>query len=90
MRRASSSFAIIPPGSAPRAAREIRGGILGHGLDRDVIGAYRWLMGHCDRGDQIFLFGFSRGAFTARSVAGMIARCGLLRPGSPLSVEELY
>lgn len=68
----------------------IRGGIFGHGLDRDVIGAYRWLMGHYDQGDQIFLFGFSRGAFTARSVAGMIARCGLLRPGSPLSVEELY
>lgn len=73
----------------PRGER-IRGGMLGHGLDRDVIGAYRWLMGHYDRGDQIFLFGFSRGAFTARSVAGMIARCGLLRPGSPLSVEELY
>lgn len=73
----------------PRGEK-IRGGILGHGLDRDVIGAYRWLMGHYDRGDQIFVFGFSRGAFTARSVAGMIARCGLLRPGSPLSVEELY
>lgn len=73
----------------PRGEK-IRGGILGHGLDRDVIGAYRWLMGHYDQGDQIFLFGFSRGAFTARSVAGMIARCGLLRPGSPLSVEELY
>lgn len=73
----------------PRGER-IRGGALGYGLDRDVIGAYRWLMGHYDQGDQIFLFGFSRGAFTARSVAGMIARCGLLRPGSPLSVEELY
>jgi hypothetical protein len=73
----------------PRGER-IRGGMLGYGLDRDIIGAYRWLMGHYDQGDQIFLFGFSRGAFTARSIAGMIARCGLLRPGSPLSVEELY
>lgn len=73
----------------PRGER-IRGGALGFGLDRDIIGAYRWLMGHYDQGDQIFLFGFSRGAFTARSTAGMIARCGLLRPGSPLSVEELY
>lgn len=74
----------------------IRGGALGYGLDRDVIAAYRWLMGHFDQksddypGDHIFIFGFSRGAYTARSVAGMIARCGLLRPGSPLSVEELY
>lgn len=68
----------------------IRGGALGFGLNRDVVGAYRWLMGNYDRGDDIFLFGFSRGAFTARSLAGMIVRCGLLRPGSPLSVEELY
>jgi hypothetical protein len=73
----------------PRGER-LRGGALGYGLDRDVVAAYRWLMGNYDQGDQIFLFGFSRGAFTARSLSGMIARCGLLRPGSPLSVEELY
>lgn len=68
----------------------IRGGALGYGLDRDVIAAYRWLMGNYDQGDQVFVFGFSRGAFTARSLSGMIVRCGLLRPGSPLSVETLY
>lgn len=71
-------------------SESIRGGALGFGLSRDVVKAYRWLMGHYDQGDEIFLFGFSRGAFTARSLAGFIVRCGLLRPGSPLSVEELY
>jgi uncharacterized protein (DUF2235 family) len=70
--------------------RRVIGGAFGYGLSDEVSKAYRWLMGNYDQGDQVFLFGFSRGAFTARSLAGMIARCGLLRPGSPLSVEELY
>jgi hypothetical protein len=78
------------PGVGTPHGERILGGALGYGLGRDIVAAYRWLMGNFDRGDQIFLFGFSRGAFTARSLSGMIARCGLLRPGSPLSVEELY
>jgi DNA invertase Pin-like site-specific DNA recombinase len=39
---------------------------------------------------QLFIFGFSRGAFTARSLAGFISKCGLLKPGSPLSLKQLY
>ena len=69
---------------------QIVGGSLGYGLSREVVAAYHWLMGNYDPGDEIFLFGFSRGAFTARSLAGIIKRCGLLWPGSPLSVNELY
>ena len=78
------------PGVGTARGERLRGGSLGFGLDRDIVAAYRWLMGNYDQGDEIFLFGFSRGAFTARSLAGMIVRCGLLRPGSPLSVEELF
>jgi hypothetical protein len=36
------------------------------------------------------VFGFSRGAFTARSLTGLIAGCGLLQPGAPLSLEQVY
>lgn len=78
------------PGVGTARGERLRGGSLGYGLDRDIVAAYRWLMGHYDQGEEIFLFGFSRGAFTARSLAGMIVRCGLLRPGSPLSIEELF
>ena len=84
------------PGVGTARGETIRGGALGYGLDEDVIAAYRWLMGNFDQNDEktpsdeIYLFGFSRGAFTARSLSGMIARCGLLRAGSPVSVEELY
>jgi uncharacterized protein (DUF2235 family) len=55
------------------------GGIFGRGLDKNVEDAYRFLMHNYEDGDEIFLFGFSRGAFTVRSMAGLIRNCGLLR-----------
>lgn len=54
------------------------GGATGFGLSREVTDAYHWLTTRYRPGDSIALFGFSRGAFTARSVAGMIGACGLI------------
>ena len=72
----------------------ITGGAVGRGLSNNVIEAYTWLAQHYDwdspQPDQIYLFGFSRGAYTARSVAGLIATCGLTRPGAPFDVNWLY
>jgi uncharacterized protein (DUF2235 family) len=51
----------------------------GAGLDRDVLAAYCFLCRHYRPGDRIFLFGFSRGAYTVRVVAGLIYMIGLLR-----------
>jgi len=59
----------------------------GHGLQKNVLDAYRYLMSHYKEGDKIFLFGFSRGAFTVRSLGGMLHKCGLLEPGSDNLVE---
>ncbi len=59
----------------------------GHGLQKNVEDAYRYLMACYQPGDKVFLFGFSRGAFTARSVAGMIHKCGLLRRDAGNLVE---
>ncbi|MBK3521190.1 MULTISPECIES: DUF2235 domain-containing protein [Streptomyces] len=56
-----------------------RGGAFGAGLSRNVIDAYRFLVDAYEPGDELYLFGFSRGAFTARSVAGLIRNCGVLR-----------
>ena len=50
----------------------------GYGLCRNVEDAYRFLMQVYEDGDRVFLFGFSRGAFTVRSLAGMLHHCGLL------------
>jgi uncharacterized protein (DUF2235 family) len=57
---------------------KLLGGAFGFGLQRNVIACYRFLAQNYEPGDQIFIFGFSRGAFTARSVAGWIGRVGLL------------
>ena len=54
------------------------GGIFGFGLKRNVLDLYRFACRSYRRGDRIFGFGFSRGAFTTRIVAGLIARQGLV------------
>ena len=56
----------------------IAGGGVGKGLDQNIMSAYRWLAGQYSAGDDIFLFGFSRGAYTVRSLGGLISNCGLL------------
>jgi hypothetical protein len=56
----------------------VLGGGIGLGLTRNILSAYRWLCDHYQSGDLIYLFGFSRGAYTVRSLGGFVARCGLL------------
>lgn len=53
--------------------------IQGHGFDGVICRAYGWLASHYRPGDRIWLFGYSRGAYAVRSLAGMIDRVGLLR-----------
>lgn len=66
------------------------GGVFGHGLDENIRLAYEWLIENYNDGDEIFIFGFSRGAYTARSLAGLIAIDGILKAGSPIGVAELF
>lgn len=54
-------------------------------LSTHVTDAYRFLMRYYQEGDRIYIFGFSRGAYTARAVAGMLHKIGLLTQGN----EEL-
>ncbi len=57
----------------------IEGGALGRGLDDKIEKAYRFIVLNYNPGDEIFIFGFSRGAYTARSLCGLIRNCGVLR-----------
>lgn len=70
----------------------ITGGGLGLGLEANVRDAYDWLVEkvHDYKTDEIYIFGFSRGAYTARSLVGFIGQCGLLRRGAPITVEQLW
>ncbi len=52
----------------------------GYGLDDEILDAYRFLVETYQDGDNIYLFGFSRGAYTVRALAGLINMVGLLPP----------
>jgi uncharacterized protein (DUF2235 family) len=56
----------------------LRGGLFGLGVVDKLGDAYRFLTFNYTPGDEIFVFGFSRGAFTARSFVGMLRNCGVL------------
>lgn len=62
-------------------------------LERVILAAYRWISENYQDGDRIYLFGFSRGAYQARAIAGMIHRVGLILPGNNEQIPfafELY
>jgi uncharacterized protein (DUF2235 family) len=52
----------------------------GYGLDDNILAAYEFLIDQYEDGDDIYLFGFSRGAYTVRALAGLVHRIGLLSP----------
>jgi uncharacterized protein (DUF2235 family) len=66
-------------GVGTHVGTKLSGGMLGQGLTQNIREGYAWLIRHWRQGDRLFLFGFSRGAFTARSLAGMIGKCGILK-----------
>jgi uncharacterized protein (DUF2235 family) len=65
-------------GTSSSLLERLRGGAFGDGLMENVREAYGFIVHNWTEGDEIYLFGFSRGAYTARSVAGLISRFGLL------------
>lgn len=66
------------------------GGLFGQGTNENILSAYEWLVENYNPGDDIFIFGFSRGAYAARALAGLVAMDGILKPGSPIGIGELY
>ena len=66
------------------------GGLFGKGLRENIRDAYRALVNNYEPGDEIYLFGFSRGAFTARSLAGMIGEVGVLENERVLTTGDAW
>ena len=54
------------------------GGAFGKGLEQNVLDAYRFIVHNYQQGDELYCFGFSRGAYTARALGGMLHSIGLL------------
>lgn len=60
-------------------------GITGKGLHKNIMDDYRYIVQNYSHGDEIYLFGFSRGSYTIRALCGLINNCGILkRPDAPL------
>jgi uncharacterized protein (DUF2235 family) len=79
---------IVGVGTGP--TDRLQGGILGAGLDDDIREAYSFVGAHHQSDDdRIHLIGYSRGAFAARSLAGMIAKCGII-PESSMSAKAVF
>ncbi|MDQ2701363.1 MAG: DUF2235 domain-containing protein [Pseudomonadota bacterium] len=89
-RNGGDQFVYYNAGVGTDYGSRLLGGMFGYGLDGEVLEAYQWLVENYLEGDRVFVFGFSRGAFTARSLSGFISKCGLLKPGSPLSLKQLF
>ena len=66
------------------------GGAFGRGLSDNVKDAYRFLVHNYSAGDQVFFFGFSRGAYTVRSCVGLMRKCGLLQKPHADRLEAAY
>lgn len=74
-----------PPGALTDIARKMTrllGKAIGYGLESDIRDAYVFIMNNFEPGDKLFLFGFSRGAYTVRALAALVHMYGLLRPGN--------
>jgi len=64
------------------------GAAFGYGLSENIIEAYKFLMKHYEEEDKLYFFGFSRGAYCIRALAGLIHTCGLLHANSENLVQE--
>ena len=60
-----------------RFVQKLLGSVTGAGIKRNIADCYEFIVNHYEEGDRIFLFGFSRGAYTVRSLANLLMLCGV-------------
>ncbi|PYI12975.1 hypothetical protein BO99DRAFT_407877 [Aspergillus violaceofuscus CBS 115571] len=77
-------------GTTSLAVSKMLEGAVGDGLDGNIVEAYNFVSMNWNRGDKILCFGFSRGAYTARAVAGLIADAGICEPHKLQRFPDLW
>ena len=65
-------------------------GATGNGITENILQGYRFIIGNYEPGDELFLFGFSRGAYTVRSLSGLIRNSGILKPEYTDQITRAY
>ncbi|EDR08351.1 uncharacterized protein LACBIDRAFT_294115 [Laccaria bicolor S238N-H82] len=81
---------LLPGKSGSELPLTINHNIWSRHFEKIIMGAYRWLADNYKEGDRIFLFGFSRGAYQVRALAGMIHTVGLIHKGNEEQIPFAY
>lgn len=77
-------------GAEGNVLNRLLNGATGKGIDDNIIDVYKFICWNYEPGDEIFLFGFSRGAYTARSLAGLIRKCGIIKKNDLDLISDAY
>lgn len=65
-------------------------GATGRGIHKNIVDGYRYIVQNYAAGDKIFLFGFSRGAYTVRALSGLINNCGILKRADARLIAQAW
>lgn len=66
------------------------GGATGKGLHKNIMDDYRYIVQNYSPGDEIYLFGFSRGSYTIRSLCGLIYNCGIVKRPDAALIQQAF
>lgn len=77
-------------GSEGGILKKVFDGATGTGISEKIQQAYQFVINNYERGDELFLFGFSRGAFTVRSLSGLIRNSGILKIENSNKITQAY
>ena len=69
---------------------KVRGGAVGLGIMKNIQDGYRFIVQNYRQGDEIYLFGFSRGAYTVRCLNGLLNNCGILKREKARMIPEAF
>ncbi len=69
---------------------KVSGGVTGKGINKNIMDDYRYIVQNYAPGDELFFFGFSRGAYTVRSLCGMINNIGILKRPDARLVQQAF
>ena len=69
---------------------KIIGGVTGKGLHKNILDCYRYIVHNYSPGDELYLFGFSRGAYTIRALCGLINNCGIVKKSYARFIQKAF
>lgn len=69
---------------------KVSAGTTGKGIHKNILDGYRYIVQNYEHGDKIYLFGFSRGAYTVRALSGLINNCGILKRPDARRIAEAF